>query len=111
MMARQAVRDVARVLGSPYSKADRIAKMIPFGAQGFHMSLETAKSMNKDLGLLYEQDSEVKMLIDHAQKVEGNARHVSVHAAGVVISPSVLTDFTTLQLENTRQRIITQYDM
>ena len=111
MMARAAVRDVARVLGLPYSKADRIAKMIPFGAQGFHMSLETAKSMNKDLGLLYEQDSEVKILIDLAQKVEGNARHVSVHAAGVVISPSVLTDFTPLQLENTRQRIITQYDM
>ena len=111
MMARAAVRDVARVMGLPYSKADRIAKMIPFGAQGFHMSLETAKSMNKDLGLLYEQDSEVKILIDLAQKVEGNARHVSVHAAGVVISPSVLTDFTPLQLENTRQRIITQYDM
>ena len=111
MMARAAVRDVARVMGLPYSKADRIAKMIPFGAQGFHMSLETAKSMNKDLGLLYKQDSEVKDLLDLAQKVEGNARHVSVHAAGVVISPTTLTDFTPLQLENTMQRIITQFDM
>jgi len=111
MMARAAVRDVARVMGLPYSKADRIAKMIPFGAQGFHMSLETAKSVNKDLGLLYQQDPEVKDLLDLAQKVEGNARHVSVHAAGVVISPTSLTDFTPLQLENTRQRIITQYDM
>lgn len=111
MMARAAVRDVARVLSWPYSKADRIAKMIPFGAQGFHMSLETAKNVNKELGLLYKQDSEVKDLLDLAQKVEGNARHVSVHAAGVVIAPTTLTDFTPLQLENTKQRIITQYDM
>lgn len=111
MMARAAVRDVARVLGWPYSKADKVAKMIPFGAQGFHMSLENAKSMNKDLGLLYSQDPEVKTLLDLAQKVEGNARHVSVHAAGVVISPAPLTDFTPVQLENTKQRIITQYDM
>ena len=111
MMAKAAVRDVARVLNWPYSKADRVAKMIPFGAQGFHMSLENAKSVNKELGLLYKQDSEVKDLLDLAQKVEGNARHVSVHAAGVVISPTVLTDFTPLQFDNTKQRIITQYDM
>lgn len=111
MMARAAVRDVARVLGWPYSKADRIAKMIPLGAQGFPMSIDTAKKLNKDLGNLYNQDEEVKELLDLAQKVEGNARHVSIHAAGVVIGPSALTDFTPLQMENTGQKIITQYDM
>lgn len=111
MMARAAVRDVARVLGWPYSKADKIAKMIPIGAQGFHMSLENAKKINKELGTLYDQDAEVRQLLDLAQKVESNARHVSVHAAGVVIAPNDLTDFTPLQRETSGEKIITQYDM
>jgi len=111
MMARAAVRDVARVLGWPYSKADRIAKMIPFGAQGFPMSLDLAKKQNRDLSVLYSQDPEVKELLDLAEKVEGNARHVSVHAAGVVISPDDLTNYTPLQKETTGEKIITQYDM
>ncbi|MCR4325053.1 MAG: DNA polymerase III subunit alpha [Candidatus Curtissbacteria bacterium] len=111
MMARAAVRDVARVLGWPYSKADRIAKLIPIGAQGFPMSLENAKKVNKELGELYNQDPEVKELIDLAEKVEGNARHVSVHAAGVVIGPTELTDHTPLQKETSGEKIITQFDM
>ncbi|OGD85547.1 DNA polymerase III subunit alpha [Candidatus Curtissbacteria bacterium RIFCSPHIGHO2_01_FULL_41_13] len=111
MMARAAVRDVARVLGWPYIKADRIAKMVPIGFQGFHMSLDTAKKQNKELGNLYESDREVRELLDLAQKVEGNARHVSVHAAGVVIGPSNLINFTPLQKETTGAKIITQYDM
>lgn len=111
MMARAAVRDCARVLGWPYSKADRIAKMIPFGSQGFHMSLDTAKKVNKELGELYRQDKEVEELLDLAEKVEGNARHVSVHAAGVVIAPAELTDYSPLQKETTGEKIISQYDM
>jgi len=111
MMARAAVRDVARVLSWPYSKADKIAKMIPIGSQGFHMSLDTAKKVNKELGELYKQDEEVKELLDLAEKVEGNARHVSVHAAGVVISPANLTDYTALQKETSGEKVITQYDM
>lgn len=111
MMARGAVRDVARVLGLPYSKADRIAKMIPLGAQGFPMSIDLAKKQNKELANLYEQDAEVKELLDLAQKVEGNARHVSVHAAGVVIAPTALTDFTPLQKETSGEKIITQFEM
>ena len=111
MMARAAVRDVARVMGLPYSNADKIAKMVPIGAQGFHMSLEIAKQVNKELGKLYLQDNQTKELLDLAEKVEGNARHVSVHAAGVVISPTELTQFTPLQLETSNQKIITQYDM
>lgn len=111
MMARAAVRDVARVLSWPYSRADRIAKMIPIGAQGFHMSLTEAMRINRELGSLYQQDSEVRELLDLAQKVEGNARHVSVHAAGVVIGPEMLTDYTPLQKETSGEKIITQYDM
>ena len=111
MMAKAAVRDVARVLGWPYAKADRIAKLVPFGAQGFHMSLDMAKKQNRELGTLYETDAEVKELLDLAQKVEGNARHVSVHAAGVVIAPTDLVNFTPLQRETTGSKINTQYDM
>lgn len=111
MMARAAVRDVARVLGWPYAKADRIAKMIPIGAQGFHMSIDLAKKQNRELDILYKEDKEVKELLDLAEKVEGNARHVSVHAAGVVISPHDLTDSTPLQRETSGEKIITQYDM
>lgn len=111
MMARAALRDVARVLGWPYTRADKLAKMIPIGAQGFPMSLETAMKINKELGSLYRSDSEVKELLDLAQKVEGNARHVSVHAAGVVIAPEDLTHFTPLQKETSQEKIITQYDM
>ena len=111
MMARSAVRDVARVLGWPYIKADRIAKMIPIGAQGFHMSLDTAKKQNRELGELYEKDKEIRELLDLAEKVEGNARHVSVHAAGVVISPDDITNYTPLQREASGEKIITQYDM
>ena len=85
--------------------------MIPFGPQGFHMSLDMAKKQNNELGNLYKEDEEVKELLDLAEKVEGNARHVSVHAAGVVIAPSTLTDFTPLQKETTGEKIITQYDM
>ncbi len=111
MMARAAVRDVARVLGWQYSKADRIAKLIPIGAQGFPMSIDTAKKQNKELGSLYDSDQEVKELLDLAEKVESNARHVSVHAAGVVIGPRDLTEFTPLQKEANGEKIITQYDM
>ena len=111
MMARAAVRDVARVLGWPYTKADRVAKMVPVGLQGFHMSLDVAKKQNRELSALYNTDSEVKELLDLAEKVEGNARHVSIHAAGVVISPQNLVNFTPLQMETKGAKIITQYDM
>ena len=111
MMARAAVRDVARVLGWPYSKADRIAKLVPIGAQGFHMSLDIAKRQNRELGSLYQTDFDVKELLDLAEKVEGNARHVSVHAAGVVVAPRDLVNYTPLQRETTGAKIITQYDM
>lgn len=111
MMARAAVRDVARVLGWPYAKADKIAKMVPVGPQGFHMSLDNAKKVNRELGQSYREDKEVKELLDLAEKVEGNVRHVSVHAAGVVIAPTELTDYTALQKETSGEKIITQYDM
>jgi DNA polymerase-3 subunit alpha len=111
MMARAAVRDVGRALGVPYSKCDQIAKMIPFGKQGFHMTLDKALAINQDLKNTYEQDPETKKILDIARKLEGVARHASMHAAGIVITPTPLTDYMPLQKEPDGDRIITQYDM
>lgn len=111
MMARAAVRDVGRALGYPYGQCDRVAKMIPFGHQGFPMTIDWALKENPDLNQLYTEDQEVKRLLDLAKKVEGCARHASVHAAGVVIAPSPLTDFIPLQLDVDGQHVITQYEM
>lgn len=111
MMARGAVRDVGRALGYSYSFCDQISKMIPFGAQGFQMTLKKAMDLEPELKTLYQKNSEAKRLLDLAQKVEGCARHTSMHAAGVVISPTPLTDFTPIQHEVGGERIVTQYEM
>lgn len=111
MAARGAVRDVARALGYPYSFGDRVAKNVPMGSQGFPMTLHRALKESAELGEMYKAEADTKRVIDLAMKLEGCARHVSVHAAGVVISPTPLTDFTPLQLETGGENLITQYEM
>ncbi len=112
MMARGAVRDVTRALGYAYALGDKIAKLVPFGAQGFPMTLNRAMIENPELKKLYEENPETKIIIDMAKKIEGNARHISVHAAGVVISPTSLTDYSPLQYDTKgEKKIITQFDM
>ncbi|MEK7189183.1 MAG: DNA polymerase III subunit alpha [Patescibacteria group bacterium] len=111
MMARGAVRDVGRALGYPYEFCDRLAKMIPFGRQGFAMTIARALKESPEFGLAYQNDSQARRLIDSSKRIEGCARHPSVHAAGVVISPTELTDFTPLQRETGGDNIITQYEM
>lgn len=111
MMARAAVRDVGRALGVAYSKCDRIAKMIPLGKQGFHMTLDKALEISPELKEVYDRDPETKRILDIAKKLEGCARHASVHAAGIVITPTPLTDYMPLQKEPDGERVITQYDM
>lgn len=111
MEARAAVRDVGRALGMPYSAPDRLAKLIPPGAQGFPMSIEKAITQTPELAAAYQNEPETKRLLDLAKKLEGVARHASVHAAGVVMSDKPLTTYTPLQKETKGERIITQYDM
>ena len=111
MMARGSVRDIARALGHPYGIGDQIAKLIPMGSQGFPMSIDRAMEIVPELKALYDNNKDVAGIIDLAKKIEGCARHISVHAAGVVIAPTDLTDFTPLQLDPKGQGIITQYDM
>ncbi|OGK17679.1 DNA polymerase III subunit alpha [Candidatus Roizmanbacteria bacterium RIFCSPHIGHO2_02_FULL_40_13b] len=111
MEARLAVRDVTRALGYSYSLGDRIAKMIPLGKQGFAMTIERAIDENPPLKIAYQTEIEVKKILDIARKVEGLARHSSVHAAGVIIADKDLTEYVPLQREAKGDRIITQYDM
>ncbi|OGM83874.1 hypothetical protein A2421_02170, partial [Candidatus Woesebacteria bacterium RIFOXYC1_FULL_43_18] len=111
MLSRAAVRDVARVLGFPYSVGDRIAKMIPPPKQGFPITIPAALDEVLDLRTLYDTDADTKKVLDLAIQIEGNARHISVHAAGVVVAPSAITDFTPVQKEPSGEKIITQYEM
>jgi len=111
MLARAAVRDVARVLGHPYATGDKIAKLIPMGSQGFPMTIDKALETTPDLKDLYEKDADAKKILDLAKEIEGNARQCSIHAAGLVVSPTEMTDFAPLQLEVTGEKIITQYEM
>lgn len=111
MMARGSIRDVGRALGYSYSFCDQVAKLIPAAAQGFQVTIAKALEKEPDLKELYNKNAQVKRLIDLAQKIEGCARHTSIHAAGVVISPTPLTDFTPVQRETGGERIVTQYEM
>ncbi|MFA7252607.1 MAG: DNA polymerase III subunit alpha [Candidatus Paceibacterota bacterium] len=112
MMARGSVKDVARAMGYPYTLGDRISKLIPMGAQGFPMTIDRALKETKELQEMYNKEADVKIIIDMAKKIEGCARHISVHAAGVVMAPRPLTDFTPLQFDTKgEEKIITQYDM
>lgn len=112
MQARGSVRDVGRVLGYPYAIPDRISKMIPMGSQGFKMSIKRALNESPELKAAYTSEDDTKKIIDLAQKIEGNARHVSVHAAAVVVAPDTLTCYSPLQREpGGGDKIITQYEM
>ncbi len=112
MMARGAVRDVARAMGFPLPLADKIAKLIPLGSQGLAMTIKKALENVPELKEMYGNDKDTKTIIDMAEKIEGCARHISVHAAGVVIAPTALTNYVPLQYDPKGEgKIITQYDM
>ncbi len=111
MLARGAVRDVARALGYPYSTGDRISKLIPLGSQGFPMTIKRALEMTPELQEMYSHEKETKEIIDLAKKLEGSARHISVHAAGVVIAPKPIVEYTPIQLDPKGGKTITQYEM
>jgi DNA polymerase-3 subunit alpha len=111
MLSRASVRDVARVLGYEYAVGDRIAKLIPPPKQGFPITIPKALKEIRELKEFYDSDENAKRILDLAAQMEGNARHLSVHAAGVVAAPSPITDFTPVQKEPSGEKIITQYEM
>jgi len=106
MGARQAVRDVGRVMGLPYGDVDRIAKLIPFNA-----TLDDAVRSEPELSGAAEENPQIDRLLDLARKLEGVARHASTHAAGVIISRDPLTDHVPIQRATNGDVVMTQYDM
>lgn len=110
MAARNAVRDVARVLQVPYAEADRLAKMIPPPIQGRHIPLATSIKEDADLKREYETNPTAKTVFDLARQLEGTIRSHGVHAAGVVISQEDIVCYTPLERAQ-KGVIATQYSM
>jgi DNA polymerase III subunit alpha len=110
MFARNAVRDVSRVLQVPYADADRLAKMIPAPVQGRHIPLETSLKNDIDLKREYETNPIAKEVLDQAVKLEGTIRSHGVHAAGVVIAPDDIVKFAPLEMAQ-KGVVTTQYSM
>src|SRR6185503_17799708 len=107
MAAKAVVRDVGRVLGMTYGYVDRIAKLVPFE---LGITLDDALTKEPELKKLYDTEEEVKNLIDLARSLEGLTRNAGMHAGGVVIAPSVLTDFAPLFCDDTGGSLVTQFD-
>lgn len=108
MAARNAVRDVARVLQVPYAEADRWAKMIPPPVQGHHIPLKKSLETDQDLKREYETNESAKQVFDLAIRVEGTIRSHGVHAAGVVIAPDDIVNFAPLEMAQ-KGVVATQY--
>lgn len=108
MAARGVIRDVGRVMQIPYGQVDKIAKLIPM-QPGTTITLDKALEISPELRNLYNEDAQVKRLIDLAQKLEGMPRHASTHAAGVVISRLPVVEYVPLQKND--ESITTQYQM
>jgi len=110
MAARNAVRDVSRVLQVPYAEADRLAKMIPPPVQGRHIPLKTSIENDHDLKREYQTNETAKTVFDLAVQMEGTIRSHGVHAAGVVIAPEDIVCYTPLEMAQ-KGVIATQYSM
>jgi DNA polymerase III subunit alpha len=110
MGARAAIRDTGRALGMPYAQVDRVARLIPVELT---ITLDRALDQSRELNDIYQQDAAIRNLIDSAKKLEGMVRHVSTHAAGVVISHEPLTEYVPLQLvgKGEQHAVMTQFHM
>ncbi|HKF23841.1 MAG TPA: DNA polymerase III subunit alpha [Candidatus Angelobacter sp.] len=107
MAAKAAIKDVGRAMDIPYTDVDRIAKMVP---ATLNITLDQALDDSPPLQQAYENEMQVRELIDTARKLEGLVRNSGVHAAGVVISPKPLTELVPLH-RTKNDEIVTAYDM
>ncbi|MCD6045350.1 MAG: polymerase alpha subunit [Gammaproteobacteria bacterium] len=107
MAAKAVVRDVGRVLGYPYGFVDTIAKLIPFE---LGITLEKALAQEEILRQRYEEEEDVRALIELALILEGSVRNAGKHAGGVVIAPSQISDFAPIYCEAGSDAWVTQYD-
>ena len=107
MAARGVIRDVGRVMDLPYAFVDSIAKMVP---TELNITLDKALKMNPEFKKLYQEDEQVKELIDMSRRLEGLPRHTSMHAAGVVIGQRAIEEFVPLSLGSDGS-VTTQFTM
>jgi len=107
LQAKGVIRDVGRVMDLPYQLCDSLAKMVP---QELNITLEKALDKNPELRKLYQEDEQVRYLIDMCKRLEGLPRHSSMHAAGVVICPAAADDFVPLS-RGSDGSITTQFTM
>ncbi|OGW29134.1 MAG: DNA polymerase III subunit alpha [Nitrospirae bacterium GWC2_57_13] len=107
MMAKGVIRDVGRVLDIPYIEVDRVAKLVP---NQLNITLASAMQQEPKLKELVKKDPRMAELMDIALHLEGQVRHASKHAAGVVISKEPLTEYVPL-FKTPKDEIITQFDM
>src|SRR5712692_7214151 len=110
LASRAAIKDVGRALDMPYAEVDRISKMIPPPVRGRNVSIEQAIEQVPELRKTMETNDQVRDLIDLARRLEGCARHVSVHAAGVVITPEPLQELIPIAVSG-KDEVTTQYQM
>ncbi len=108
MAAKAAIRDVGRAMDMPYAEVDRIAKLVPNTPK---ITIEAAMNAEPQLKELYDTKAQVMELLNIAMRLEGLSRHASTHAAGVVISPVPLTEYTPLYKSTSDDSIMTQFDM
>ncbi|MBS0622512.1 MAG: DNA polymerase III subunit alpha [Verrucomicrobia bacterium] len=108
MKAKMAIKDVGRVLSVPLAKVNKIAKLVP---EDLGMTLERALDVDPDLWKLYSEDPETKRLIDLAKELEGSIRNTGIHAAGVIIASSPLTDYIPICVAKESEMGVTQYSM
>ena len=107
LSARAVIRDVGRVLDYSYGFVDYIAKLIPFT---LGITIDDALKVSKELKSEYKTRDDVKVLIDLAKKIEGLPRGAGTHAAGIVISPTDITDFMPIYSLEDKNELITQFD-
>lgn len=110
MAARNAIRDVSRVLEVPYAEADRLSKMVPPPVQGKHTPLSTSLKEDADLKREYQTNPTAKKVFDLAVQLDGTVRSHGIHAAGVVIAPDDLVKFAPLEMAQ-KGVVATQYPM
>ena len=108
LQARQAIKDVGRVLGIPLARVSEITALVPIGPK---VTIRSALEQSDDLRRRYEEDEAVRELLDTAMRLEGLARNVGTHAAGVVIADRPLTEYVPLGRVPGKEDIITQWPM
>ncbi|MGL4402766.1 MAG: DNA polymerase III subunit alpha [Fusobacteriaceae bacterium] len=105
MKARAAVRDIGRVMGTPLTKVDKLAKLL------LHDSIKASIASVPEVGEIYNGDPEMQKILDFAIQLENSVRHASIHAAGIVITENPLTDYVPLYSDSRGESISTQYQM